>query len=33
VSADLYYIFNASWRLEAFIFWRTLVIVFTGRGS
>jgi lipopolysaccharide/colanic/teichoic acid biosynthesis glycosyltransferase len=33
VSADLYYIFNAGWRLEAFIFWRTLVIVFTGRGS
>jgi lipopolysaccharide/colanic/teichoic acid biosynthesis glycosyltransferase len=33
VSADLYYIFHSGWRLEAYIFWRTLVIVFTGRGA
>lgn len=33
VGADVYYILHAGWRLELFIFWRTLVVVFTGRGS
>jgi len=32
VAADLYYIRNRRTRLEAWIFWRTLVIVFGRRG-
>jgi lipopolysaccharide/colanic/teichoic acid biosynthesis glycosyltransferase len=33
VNADLYYIQNMSFRLEAWIFWRTLAIVFGRRGA
>ncbi|MGX9355992.1 sugar transferase [Roseobacteraceae bacterium S113] len=33
VNADLYYINNASFRLEVYIFWRTLVTVFLHRGA
>ncbi|CUH80912.1 sugar transferase [Tropicibacter naphthalenivorans] len=33
VAADLHYIENASFALEAWIFWRTLVVVFKRAGS
>jgi len=33
VNADLYYIQNMSFRLEAWIFWRTLTTVFGRRGA
>lgn len=33
VAADLYYIRNRRTRLEAWIFWRTLVTVFGRRGA
>lgn len=33
VQADLYYITNAGFALEAWIFWRTLMVVFRGTGA
>ncbi|TNF19090.1 MAG: sugar transferase [Rhodobacteraceae bacterium] len=33
VRADLYYIQNAGFRLEAWLFWRTLVVVFCRHGT
>jgi len=33
VRADLYYITNTGFTLEAWIFWRTLMTVFGGVGA
>lgn len=33
VRADLYYIQNSGFRLEAWLFWRTLVVVFCRHGA
>lgn len=33
VHADLYYIANSGFKLEMYVLWRTLVVIFTKKGS